>query len=113
MIRKPHFKTVTIADGATKSAAFEIRDYVLTGIIIPANMENTELTFEVCDTLAGTYVPLYRSDGTQVAITYTTAARGFGLSTGDLDALAPWWFVKLVSAGSNQTGDADIVLALK
>lgn len=111
MIRKPHFKTATIADGATKSDAIEIRDYVLTGILIPAGMEGTTMSFEVCDSLAGTYVPLYRSDGTQVTITYTSAARAFGLSTGDLDALAPWWFIKLVAG--TQTGDADIVLALK
>lgn len=111
MYRKPITRDVTIASGATVSNEIELRTYMLGGIITPAALTSTALTFQVSATKGGTYVPLYDSGGNQVSITVTTS-RGYAITDSEADALAPWGFVKIVG-GSAEGADRVLKLALK
>ena len=111
MIRKPVVKTATIAASATTSDAIELRDYAMAGFIMPATLTSTTMTFTVCDTKAGTYVPLYDSDGNQISLP-VAAARAIGLSGTEADALAPFAWVKLVG-GSTEVSARSVACLLK
>lgn len=65
-----------IANGQQESGALSLNGLALVGIFIPAAFTGTALTFTVCDTLAGTYVPL-KSTISGTALSYTVAVSGF------------------------------------
>jgi hypothetical protein len=65
-------KNITIASGQTKSAAIDLGDNTLVGLIIPAAFTGIAVTFEASDDIAGTYYAVKGSDGT--SISYTVAA---------------------------------------
>ena len=111
MYRKPRIETVTIALGDTTSEVIELRDYMLAGIILPAALTSTAITFTVSDARAGTFVGLYDSDGNVVSLAVGTS-RAVGLSGAEADALAPFPFVKLV-CGTAEAAARSILVALK
>ena len=111
MYRKPRIESLAIASGATTSAVVHLRDYMLAGIILPAALTSTAITFTACDTKDGTFVAVYDSDGNAVSVT-AAAARAVGLSGAEADALAPFAFIKLV-CGTAEGGDRVIKLVLK
>jgi hypothetical protein len=55
----------------TTSAAMPTEGAALVGVMMPAAFTGTAITFLVCNTLAGTYVPLKNASG---AVSYTVAA---------------------------------------
>lgn len=62
-------KTIPISQ--TESDALVTGGLTLCGIQLPATFTGTAISFEMCDTIGGTYVPMYNSAG---AISYTVAA---------------------------------------
>jgi len=111
MIRKPVVKTATIAASATTSDAIETRDYALAGLIMPATLTSSTVTFTVCETAAGTYKALYDSDGNQVSIP-VAASRAVGVCGTEADALAPFHWFRLVG-GSTEVSARSISVLLK
>ena len=105
------FVTATIANGATTSDAISLLDQVAGGIITPAALTGTSLTFTVCNTVGGTYVALYDSDNNLVSMT-VTVSRAYAFTGAEADALAPWPFVKIVS-GSAEAAERSLVVCLK
>jgi len=111
MIRKPVWKTARIPATDDTTNVIELRDYTAFGIITPVTLTSTTLEVQVSDAKAGTFVPLYDSEGNQVIITVTTS-RAYGLAVGDADALACHQFARLFG---NQTEVAarDIIFVMK
>lgn len=97
-------KFCTIAINGTTSGAVDLEDCEILGLIIPT-LISANLTFTVCDTLAGTYVPLKSKGATALSITATTG--GFAVSSDDLVGLHGYRFVKIV-ADATQTTTARI-----
>ncbi len=52
---------VVIGNGAQASAAINCGGFVLCGIKLPAAFTGSTLTFQVCDTVDGTYQDLYNA----------------------------------------------------
>lgn len=89
--RSDSVTTVTIANGGTTSAAIEARAYAIYGLIFPAALTSTAMTFTVAEKVDGTYTALYDSTGTAVSVT-VAASRAFDLPS----ALASWPYFKIV-----------------
>jgi len=104
-----YYQTATIADSGTTSNAVDSSGAVLCGVIIPANMEGTSLTFTTSTEADGTYVPLRDKGNAAISVTHSTAAGFFSL----YDVL-PFGlnFMKVV-AGSSQTGEASLTLVFQ
>lgn len=62
----------TIANGVQESAALDMGGFTLCGILLPAAFTGTALTFEVSDSLSGTFVAL-KSTTSGTALSYTVA----------------------------------------
>lgn len=100
---------VTIADGQTESAAFEVpAGCVLCALRTPAEFDGTEVTLRSADALAGTYLPVHDDDGAEYTVT-TAASRETKLN---IDLTASVRYGKLV-AGTAQTGDTALVLVFR
>lgn len=65
-------KPVAIANGATESDAIAQQGFALCGILFPAAFTGTTVTFEACDTVGGTYVPV-KSSTSGTPLSYTVA----------------------------------------
>lgn len=107
----PVIQTADIANGQTTSQALRVTGGVICGLITPAALTGTAITFTACDTVDGTFVPVYDSDGNQVSVA-VAASRALGLSGTEADALAPWPFIKLVS-GSAEGAAREIKVVLR
>lgn len=84
--------SVGIAINETDSEVVDFQAADKGGIILPATFEGTEISFKVCGTSNGTFVPLYDSSNAIVKLT-VTQDRAYALPA----ALAPFKFFKLVS----------------
>lgn len=112
-----HIQTVTIANGAAVSDAFDYGPYIAGGLITPAAWTAADIGFYVSDAEAGTYVLLEDVDDAVVKITGLTTnasnARPFP------EELLGWQWVKLASlntstgAAENQGGARSIKLVMK
>lgn len=99
--------SATIASGGTKSAAISLNGFVPQGIYFPTTFTGTTVTFEACDTVGGTYKPVYNGAG---AVSYTIAqGRYYALDPKDFTGIN---FLKIVS-GSTEGADRALVVALK
>lgn len=99
-------KTITIANGATTSAVVPFGSYAMAGVIMPASLDGTALTFEV--SADGTnFTALDDGEGAAVGLT-VAASKAYALP----DALAVWAFFRLVM-GTSQTGATDITVVFK
>lgn len=88
-------QVVTIANGQTKSAAIALAGVSILGIVTPAAIDGTTLTFEVSAD-GTTYVPLYDSTNALVSLTIA-ASRGYYLAPA---IFAAWRYAKLVATQS-------------
>ena len=86
----------TIGSGAALSQALDLGAGQAIGVDIPAAWDAADITFAVSTTLAGVYVPLFDSTGTEVRIAAPAVASAYSLAV----ALAPWRFLQLRS-GTN------------
>ena len=102
---------VAIANGGTTSAAIPVHGYAQFGLIMPAALTSTAITFTACQSATGTFMPVYDSDGTAVSVA-VAASRALGLAGSEADALAPWPFIKLV-CGSAEGAARTIQLCMK
>lgn len=66
--RHTKVQTLTIANGAAESDAFDMRDYAGGQLHMPAAWTAASIGFKICYTPGGTYLPLYDEDATLVQI---------------------------------------------
>lgn len=99
----------TIANGQSLSAALKLNGGFLEGVYMPAAWTAAGLSFAVCETEAGTYVPLVDSLGAEVTLT-VAAGQAIALPIG---AVRGWNWIKLRSGTSaaavNQGADRALV----
>lgn len=100
-------KSAVIANAGTKSAAVDLGGLTLVGIHLPATFTGVALTFETCDTLTGTFQPLYNGSG---QVSYTVAqARSYAIDPKDFYGVR---YLKVVS-GSSEAAERTMTLRLK
>ena len=101
-------KTVTILSGATVSNAIDIGGGTLVGLITPAALTSTAISFQSAPSLAGTYVAC--KDGAGSSISKTVAAsQDIKIASSDLFGRQ---FLKLV-AGTTEGADRIITLIIR
>jgi hypothetical protein len=100
---------LVILNTAQESAAINLAGLSLVGIILPAAFTGTALTFEVSDSLAGTYVVL-KSSTSGTSLSYTVAQ-------GTYAAIDPKDFYGVqflkIKSGSAEGADRTLLLSLK
>jgi len=101
-------RTATIPNAGTTSPAVSLNGATLVGIITPAALTGTALTFQASPTLTGTYSPVYATGGTQVSYTVGTS-RYIVIPAQDMAGVQ---FVKVVS-GSTEAAARDITLVVR
>lgn len=99
--------TVKIASSATTSNALDVGEWLVAGIVTPAALTGTSLTFTGALEEDGTYRTLKDSAGTDISVT---------VSTDDHILIEPQTFagvawIKLVS-GSTEAAEREITLVL-
>jgi len=82
-----------IASSGTTSGAIDLQGMALVGLILPATFTGTALTFSVCDTLAGTYTPLYDASNSAVSMT-VAQGRAYAVDPANFQGIQ---FIKIVS----------------
>lgn len=102
-------RPVLIASGGTESAAINLKGLCLVGILLPATFTGTTLTFEACDTEAGTFVPVKTGTGGS-ALSYTVAQATYAaIDPKDFQGIN---FLKIKS-GSTEGADRTLLCSLK
>lgn len=98
---------VLIANGQQESAVVSTGGLALVGIKVPAAFTGTALTFEMCDTVGGTFVPVKNSAG---AVSYTVAQGNYyAIDPKDFQGIL---FLKIKS-GSSEGADRTLVCSMK
>ena len=98
----------TIAASGTVSNVISSSGLGLCGIKFPAGFLGTTVTFNVCESATGTFVPMKNSTGT--AISYTVGASEYTvINPSDFQGVA---FFEIVS-GTAQTSGASLICSLK
>jgi hypothetical protein len=87
--------TATIPTGQSLSGAVNTGGSTLAGILMPAVWSAAVLTFQVSNSLGGTYQDLYDDQGNEVTV-QAAASRAIGIDA-TLAALGGWQFLKLRS----------------
>ena len=101
------YNSLAIATSQPNSAVITTEGLSLCGILFPAAFTGTTVTFLACDTLGGTYVPVYNSAG---AVSYTVAqGRYVAIDPKDFYGIQ---FLKIVS-GSSEAAGRTIICSLK
>jgi hypothetical protein len=99
-------QSLTIANGQTTSGAFECRDFAIFGLVLPATMTGTLLSFTVSAD-GTTFQALH--DDTNTAVTLAlTVSKSYLLPP----ELAAWHSFKIVS-GSAEGADRTLVITAK
>ena len=105
----------TIASGASQSSVIDTEGMTLGAIKMPAAWTAAAITLMGCDTADGTFLPIYKDDGTEYSL--TVAVDTIVAVDGAAMALAPVRFIKLRSGVAatpvNQGGDRSLVLLCK
>lgn len=95
--------TATVLSGQTVSSSIDLNGAALGGLIFPAALTSTAVTFQV-STDNNTFTALYTTAGAAVSIT-VAASRAVPLVW---DTFAPWRYVQLVM-GSAEGADRAII----
>jgi hypothetical protein len=102
-------QAVVIANGDTESGVINTGGMCLCGIFLPAAFTGTALTFEACDTSAGTFVPVM-STTSGTALSYTVAQGTYcAVDPKDFQGIR---FLKLIS-GSSEAAARTLLCSLK
>lgn len=102
----------TILNGQQVSNSYvNLGGKVLVALSLPAEITQTSLTFQACDTPNGTYQDVYDSTGALVTVTIG-AGRIVALTGTALQALASLQYIK-IKTGSAVTADRTIVAIAK
>lgn len=114
VVGRPAVKTVTIAGGASLSAAVDLGDRRIMGIVMPASWTAAGITFQV-STDGSSYSNLYDGSGVEVSLS-VDANRAVALGADTWTLLAPWRYIKLRSGTAttpvSQAADRTITLVL-
>jgi hypothetical protein len=94
--------SMVVANGATVSSIIDLTGFSSRGLIVGSQFDGTTITFQVSDTLAGTYVALYDITNTQVSMT-VAASRAYDLP----GELMVWRFIKIVCGTVQATTGTD------
>lgn len=105
--REATVTTVTIASGGTTSDAFVVGGYSFGGVITPAALTSTALSFSVCGSHGGTYVPLTDTAGATISVT-VAASKAVALPP----ELFGFAYAKVVG-GSSEGADRVLTITLK
>lgn len=89
-----------VFSGSTKSAAVDLSSYTLTGLLLPASMAGTLLTFEASDSASGTFVPIRNDENTDISIIISSSAAYYPLDPASFVGVR---YLKLVS-NATETG---------
>lgn len=101
--------SVVIPNGQQRPAAgIELKGYELCGLFL-RTMTGTAVTFEVCDTLTGIYVPL-KTTTSGTALSYTIASDGY-FAIDPKDFAGVLYFKPVF--GTAQAADRTVVCSLK
>jgi len=100
--------SVAIASSATKSAVINQNGLSLVGIYLPTAFTGVALTFEACDTVDGTFLPVKKADGNSLSY---TVAQGTYVAIDPKD-FAGISFLKIVS-GTAEGAARTLKIALK
>ena len=101
-----NYQAVIAASGTT-TGAIACAGFVLCGILVPAAFTGTALTFTMCNTVGGTYVPVKNSSG---AVSYTVAQGNYyAIDPNDFYGVN---FLKIVS-GSTEGSARTLICSLK
>lgn len=102
---------VTIPNGAaTPAAGVDIQGGEVVAVRTPATLTSTKISFIAANALAGTYLPVYKEDGTLYEVTVVTnAARSTRVDPAVLRGLR---FVKPVM-GSNEGAQRSLELVVR
>lgn len=92
--------TVTIATSGTTSGAIALNGNNLVGLLIPSTWDGGNITIQGCDTVSGTYVDVYDSNGSIATVTVGGASRIVGLTGSFMQAVANIPFIKLKTASA-------------
>lgn len=96
----------TIASGASLSQAIDLLKYRLGNIVTPASVGTTTvLSFAVCHTSGGTYVPALDQFGQEYRLNNIVAAMGIAVDT---EVFAGWRYLK-VRRGTNAAPNTEAV----
>lgn len=79
----------------TTSPAIPFSGYAMLGLLCPAGISSTAVTFTACKTKDGTFVAVTDSDGNAPKMT-VAASKAVALEGTEADAVAPWAYIKLV-----------------
>lgn len=97
-----------ILSGQQESSVISCGGFVLCGVKIPAAFTGTALTFEMCDTAGGTYVPVNGIDGTPIS---------YVVAQGNYYAIDPKNFHGInflkIKSGSSEGADRALVVSMK
>jgi len=102
--------TVTIASGATESGVIGLGELTLVGIYTPSTFDGASMTINVCETRAGTYVPLTDPD-TGASVSIVAAASKYYAIDPAL-TLGPK-FATLVAGTAQSSTDTVLTVVLK
>ena len=111
MYNHPVVVSFAIANGAQESDAKRVTAGFAAGLLMPSAFTGTAITFLACDTMDGTYLDVYDSDGNQVSVA-VAASRACGLSGAEADALSPYTYLKIKS-GSAEAAARTVKLQLR
>lgn len=98
--------SLTIAENAAISEAFDMSDYIGGMVMVPDSWTAANIGFKVCDTLAGTYVNAKDKDGVPIQIGTVNATTGaaYAIPT----ELFPALFVKIWSKHATPATETDV-----
>ena len=101
---------VSIGTDDDLTPAIDIREAAFGGLLVPATVNGTSLSFTVSDTLAGTYYALKDKDNASIALTITSATASAVALPAELFAFN---FFKIVTATAQSTTDTQFIVTLK
>lgn len=102
-------KSITIGDGEQNSAVIELDGSSLVGVLFPASLTSTAMTFLVSSAADGTFVDL-KSTTSGSALSYTVASSQYNAI--DPAPFAGVQFLK-IRLGSAESGAKELLLSLK
>ena len=109
---KLRYETATIDISADDniSSVIQVGAGEIVGVIAPSNFTTSNIQFQACDTVGGTYLDVYDADNALVAITSATASRFYTISFIGIKGLG---FIKLNAVTNQITADKEVIVVIK
>ena len=111
--RDVHSFTATIASAAALSEAFNIKNFALGLLHMPATWTTADIGFYVSSSVGGTFLPLYNEDGGLLVVSGPEASKAYVLPARVSAALYIKLWSNLAGADENQGAERSIIVDLK